>query len=353
MSTRDRLLAVFVAVLWGANFLAIRVGLDHFPPLFLAALRFAVIAIPTVLFVPRPQVPLRWLLGYGIGFGTVQFVFLFVAMDVGMPTGLASLVLQASAPFTVLLGALLLRERLSGRQGIGIGLAVLGLAAIAVARAQTAALLPVALTLLGALGWAFGNLASRRAQAPNPLHFTLWMSVVPPLPLLAMSWATEGPTAGWAALAAAVTPAGIPGLLALAYLVVLATVVGSGIWTALMSRHPAGVVAPYSLLVPVVGMGLAAAVLGERPSPVELVAGVVIIGGVLLGTPGQAVAAARSMRRWKRMPARPPSTAPTRPTARATAAATRPPVVSVAGSVGSPTTPAAAAKSGRTPETAA
>jgi drug/metabolite transporter (DMT)-like permease len=293
---RDRLLAALVAVLWGANFLAIHVGLQHFPPLFLAALRFAVIALPTVLLVPRPDVRLRWLLGYGLGFGTVQFLFLFVAMDVGMPPGLASLVLQASAPFTVLLGALLLRERIAARQAVGIALAVLGLAAIAVARAQTAALLPVALTLLGALGWAFGNLASRLAAPPNPLHLTLWMAVVPPLPLLAASWVVEGPAAGWEALRAAVTPAGVPGLLAVAYIAGLATVLGSGIWTALMRRHAAGVVAPWSLLVPVVGMGLAAALLGERPSGVELVAAVVIVGGVLLGTP-RAPAAAVPARR--------------------------------------------------------
>jgi drug/metabolite transporter (DMT)-like permease len=285
MPARDRLLATLVAVLWGANFLAIHVGLLHFPPLFLAALRFAVIAVPTVLLVPRPQVPLRWLLGYGIGFGTVQFLFLFVAMHIGMPTGLASLVLQASAPFTVLLGVVLLRERISARQAFGIGLAVLGLAAIAVARAQSAALLPVVLTLVGALGWAFGNLASRLAAPPNPLHLTLWMSVVPPIPLLAASWAVEGPSAGWAALQTAVTPAGLPGLLAVAYTAGLATVLGTGIWTTLMRRHPAGVVAPWSLLVPVVGMGLAALVLGERPSAVELAAAVVIVGGVLLGTP--------------------------------------------------------------------
>jgi drug/metabolite transporter (DMT)-like permease len=285
MPARDRLLATLVAVLWGANFLAIHVGLLHFPPLFLAALRFAVIAVPTVLLVPRPQVPLRWLLGYGLGFGTVQFLFLFVAMHIGMPTGLASLVLQASAPFTVLLGVVLLRERISARQAVGIGLAVLGLAAIAVARAQTAALLPVVLTLIGALGWAFGNLASRLAAPPNPLHLTLWMSVVPPLPLLAASWVVEGPSAGWEALRASVTPAGLPGLLAVAYIAGLATVLGTGIWTTLMRRHPAGVVAPWSLLVPVVGMGLAAVVLGERPSAVELVAAVVIVGGVLLGVP--------------------------------------------------------------------
>ena len=141
------------------------------------------------------------------------------------------------------------------------------------------------LTLAGALGWALGNLCSRLAAPPNPLHLTLWMSVVPPVPLLAASWVVEGPAAGWDALRAAVTPSGLPGLLAVAYIAVLATVLGSGIWTALMRRHPAGVVAPWSLLVPVVGMGLAALVLGERPSVVELVAAAVIVGGVLLGTP--------------------------------------------------------------------
>jgi drug/metabolite transporter (DMT)-like permease len=312
VTTRDRLLAGLVAVLWGGNFLAIHIGLEHFPPLFMAALRFLVLAVPTVLLVPRPQVPLRWLLGFGIGFGTVQFIFLFIAMDIGMPTGLASLVLQASAPFTVLLGALLLRERISLRQGVGIAIAVLGLAVIAVSRAQVAAVLPVLLTLVGALGWAFGNLASRLAAAPNPLHLTLWMSVVPPVPLLLMSWAWEGPAAGWDALRAVVTPAGLPGVAAIGYIAVLSTVVGSGLWVGLMRRYPAGVVAPYSLLVPVVGIALAATVLGERPSVVELVAAAVIVGGVLLGTPRPTAAPGRSQLvtslRWKRHAAAAPKT---------------------------------------------
>ena len=83
--------------------------------------------------------------------------------------GLASLVLQASAPFTVLLGAALLRERLSRLQICGIVIAVLGMCVIGWHRAHTAALLPVVLTLLGALSWAFGNLCNRKANPPNPL----------------------------------------------------------------------------------------------------------------------------------------------------------------------------------------
>nr|WP_242687116.1 MULTISPECIES: EamA family transporter [unclassified Actinopolyspora] len=71
---------------------------------------------------------------------------------------------------------------------------------------------------------------------------------------------------------------------ALAYIVVLATVVASGIWTTLMRRHPAGVVAPFSLLVPVVGMSTSRLVLGEQYSLVELAAAIVVITGVLLGS---------------------------------------------------------------------
>jgi O-acetylserine/cysteine efflux transporter len=284
MPARDRLLAMLVAVLWGCNFLAIHATLGQFPPMFAGALRFVVIAIPTVLFVPWPRVKLRYLLGYGLGFGTGQFAFLFVAMDTGMPTGLASLVLQASAPFTVLLGAVLLRERVSARQLIGILLAVAGMAAIAWQQAGHAALLPVILTLLAALSWAFGNLSMRRAEPDNPLHLTLWMSVVPPLPMFALSLLLEGPAAQWHSLTTLGTPTGLVGLAGLAYVVLLGTVVGSGIWTTLMRRNPAGVVAPFSLLVPVVGLTASFFVLNEQPSVLEIVAAAVVIGGVLVGS---------------------------------------------------------------------
>lgn len=301
MSTRDRTLAVVVAILWGANFLAIDVALQHFPPVFLAGLRMLLIAVPTVALVPRPRVPVRWLLGYGIGFGTLQFLFLFLGMYAGMPAGLASLVLQASGPFTLVLGAVLMRERVSGRQWAGIGVAVAGMAAIVVAQAQTASLLPVVLTLLGALGWALGNLCSRRAlqegDRPDPLHLTLWMTTVPPVPLLAASMIVEGPAAGWASLAAAFSADGVAGLVALVYLTVVATVVAAGIWTTLLRRNSAGLVAPHSLLVPVVGLSVAAVVLGERPSAAELVAGLVVVLGVLAAsTRGQSQPLRRKLR---------------------------------------------------------
>ncbi len=287
MPPRDRLLALLVAVLWGLNFPAIHLSLEQFPPFFLVALRFALLAVPTVLLVPRPAVRLRWLLGYGIGFGVLQFAFLYLAMDTGMPTGLASLVLQASAPFTVLLGAAWLRERISVRQAVGVGVALCGLGGIAALRAgagASAGLLPVVLTLCGGLGWAFGNVSSRQARPDSPLRFLLWMSVVPPLPMLALSLVVDGPAAIGRSLTTLGTPTAAWALGGLAFTVLVATVVGSGIWTALLARHPSGVVAPFSMLVPVVGIGTSWAFLGERPAGAELALGALIVAGVLVAT---------------------------------------------------------------------
>ncbi|MBW9210609.1 EamA family transporter [Mumia sp. zg.B53] len=284
MTTRDRLLAVLVAITWGLNFIAIHASLEHFPPMFCVALRFGLLAVPTVLLVPRPDVRLRWLIGYGAGFGIAQFFFLYVGMRAGMPAGLASLVLQASAPFTVVLAGVLLRERLSGRQILGIVIAIAGLAGVAWHRSQTAALLPVVLTLLAALGWAFGNLANRQAHPSNPLHLTLWMSVVPPIPMLVVSLLFEGPGAVGESLVTAFTPEAVPAVLGLLYTVVIGTVVGSGLWTLLMTRYPSSTVAPFSLLVPVVGMSASALLLSERLDPFELASGAVVIAGVLLGS---------------------------------------------------------------------
>ncbi|WP_375424331.1 EamA family transporter [uncultured Friedmanniella sp.] len=281
MPPRDQFRALLVAVVWGLNFPATTIALEHFPPMLMVALRFILVAVPALVFVPRPRVPLRWLLGVGLGIGLLQFAFLYVGIAAGMPSGLASLVLQASAPFTVLLGGLWLRERLSRRQGIGIAVAVLGLAVIAVHRAQVAALLPVLLTLCGALGWAFGNVCSRQARAPKPLHLTLWMSIVPPVPMLVLSLLFEGPHRIADSLRTSLTLEALPSVLGLLYIVVIATGVGYGIWNILLSRHPSSVVAPFSMLVPVVGVLSSWLFFDELPDLVELVAGVAVVGGVL------------------------------------------------------------------------
>lgn len=280
MSVKHCLLAASVAVIWGLNFLAIDLSLAQFPPFFLVALRFAVLAIPALLFVPRPQVKVRWILGYGLGFGILQFAFLYWAMATGMPAGLASLVLQASGPFTVLLGMTVLRERVRASQMAFLLVAMAGLGIVGWQRFDSSAsFLPFLLTLAGAFGWAIGNICNRQAHSVEPVKFTMWMSVVPPVPMLILALIVEGPERIGTSLTTLATPTGLLGLAGLVYTVVIATVIGSGMWSWLMSRNPAGVVAPFSMLVPIVGMSAAWLVLGETVSLGELCgAGLVIVG---------------------------------------------------------------------------
>lgn len=284
MPLRHRLAAVLVATVWGANFVAIHASLAQFPPFLLIAMRFLLVAIPTILFVPRPRVAWRWLIGCGLALGVGQFGFLYLAMAIGMPAGLASLVLQAQAPFSLILGAVLLAETVRRRQWVGIALSVLGMVLVGVSRAGVGAVLPFVLTIAGGFCWALGNLSSRRSQADNALRFALWWSVVVPVPLLILSLVVEGPAAIGHALATSVRIEAIPAWFGLLYTVVGATVLGYGIWMWLLARHPAGVVAPFSMLVPVVGLAVAALTLGEVPTPFELLGGVAVVAGVWIGS---------------------------------------------------------------------
>ncbi len=272
MPRRHVAIATAVAVIWGVNFVVIHVGLDHFPPLLFAAIRFALVAL-ALPFVPRPGVPARYVIAVGVFLSAGQFSLLFLGMDMGMPAGLASLVLQLQAAFTVGLAVLLLGERPRPAPLAGGALALAGIAIIAAGRASAVPLGALALTVGAAACWGIGNVATRKARSPHPLGLLVWSSLVPPLPLLSLSLLTERGEA------IHLDPTGV---LALLYVVVLSTLLGFGVWTWLLGKHPASEVAPFTLLVPVVGIAAAWIALGEVPTGAELAGAAVVLGGLTL-----------------------------------------------------------------------
>ncbi|GAA1074072.1 EamA family transporter [Nocardiopsis metallicus] len=278
MPLRHSLLAVLVAAVWGVNFVVIEVGLDHFPPLLFSALRFLAAALPAVFFVRRPGVAFGWILLVGLVLGVAKFGLVFTGMDLGMPAGLTSLVLQVQAVFTAFFAVLFLREGLRPVRYLGMGVALCGIGVAAYDHGGSRPLTAFALVVAAAAFWGLSNVITRRAAPPDALSWMVWVSVVPPLPLFALSLLVEGPEAGLAAIRGL----GLAGAGAILFVAWAATVFGFGAWGYLLRQNEASAVAPYSLLVPVFGMASAALFLGEAISPLSLVAALLLVGGVAL-----------------------------------------------------------------------
>ncbi|MGW4381524.1 EamA family transporter [Kitasatospora sp. NPDC004531] len=279
MSPRHIALAVLIAAVWGLNFVLIEVGLHDFPPLLFCALRFAVVALPAVFFVGPPRVAWRWVLGVGVALGVVKFGLLFLGMHAGMPAGLSSLVLQSQAGFTALFAAGLLRERPAPVRIAGLALAFTGIALAALDRGVHGPAGAFALLIGSAAAWGLANVLTRRAAPPDALRWMVWVSAVPPLPLLGLSLLVEGPAADWAALRG-ISWSGVGVVL---YVGLVSTLFAFVAWSHLLRRYDASLVAPYSLLVPVFGMSSAALLLGERFSLPAGAAAVLVIAGIGVG----------------------------------------------------------------------
>ena len=290
MNIRHSALAVLVAVLWGLNFVAIDFGLHpasgngsngsggaaDVPPLLFVAIRFVLVVFPCIFFVRKPDVSWKAIIGVGLFMSAGQFGLLYLGMALGVPAGLASLVLQAQVLLTVLLAARFLGERPSKRQLTGVVLGVAGLALVAVGRSLVAPVVPLMIVLAAALSWAAGNIIARKAKAASGLGLVVWSGAVVPLPLLALSLIVDGP----AAVVGTLTNLQPATILSALYTAIFASLVGYGIWNRLLSLYPSSAVVPFTLLVPVVGMTAAWLLISEVPTTAELAGGLLLLGGV-------------------------------------------------------------------------
>lgn len=276
MPLRACLLACLTTTIWGINFVVIDEGMRNVPALTFVALRFAVVAVPAVFLVARPVAAMKDVLRVGLFMSLGQFGLLYSALHVGMPSGLASLVLQAQVLLTVLVAALRLGERPRRAQLIGIVVGSSGLFVVALGRGGSVPLTGLVLTLAAAMSWALGNVAARRIGPVSGLSLTVWAATVVPLPLFALSVVLDGPHRVGHALAHLSAAA----LLSTAYTAYLASLLGYAIWNTLMSRYPAYLVTPFALLVPPVGITSAWIVQHERPNTAEFVGGGLLMLGV-------------------------------------------------------------------------
>ena len=276
MQPRHVLLAVILSVFWGLNFVVMTVGLHGFPPVFMAAARFFLAALPA-LFLPRPAVPWKTLIALSGTLFVGQFALSYPAMAVGMPPGLMSIVLQVQAFITIGIAAVLLHERPHPRQIVGGAITLIGLAVIAATVGVNGVTVPgLLLTLASALSWAIGNVIIRHMPRAETLPLISWLSLLAVLPLLALSLVFEGP----ARIAGVFTHVSWPSVAAVFYIAFVSTTFGYGAWAVLLKMYPAPIVAPFSLLVPVTGTLSATLLLGERFGEARFIGMALILVGL-------------------------------------------------------------------------
>lgn len=276
MQPRHVLLAVVLTICWGVNFVFIAIGLTDFPPLLLAALRFALAAIP-VLFLPRPDVPWPLMIGAALTLFVGQFSLMFPAMTVGMPAGLASIVAQAQAFITIGIAATVLGEFPSQRQITGGLIALLGLLTVGITIGTSGLTLAgLLLMLASAASWATGNVLLRRAGRIDMFAMISWLCLIAAPPQLLLSLILEGPDR----IIPAFTNATWLTIGAVAYIAFISTTFGYGAWAHLLKIYPAATAAPFSLLVPVSGTIAAYLILGEEFGPLRLAGMALILVGL-------------------------------------------------------------------------
>ncbi len=275
---RHLLLALLIVAIWGTNFVAIKVALRELPPLLLCAVRFIFVAFPAVFFLPRPAVPLRSLLLYGLTMFGLHFGFVFLGMHLGLSAGLASLVLQFQVFVTLALAAFVLKERILPVQIAGALVAGLGFVVVGLHTGGDVTLAGLICVLLGATSWGFANFTSKRLGKVNPLALVVWGSLVVPIPMGLASLVFEGP----ALIVQSLTHLHVATVLSVAFIVYASTLVAYSLWSWLLSHHPASTVSPFALLVPVFGLLSSAVLLGEPLPAWKLQAAALVVAGLAL-----------------------------------------------------------------------
>ena len=284
MKLADCLRAASVILIWGINFVVIKIGVADMPPFLFAAMRFTLIALPAVFFIKPPASKISLLIFYGMTISFGQFALLFLAMRLGMPAGIASLVIQSQAFFTAILGGFL-GEKIRIHHLLGFTVAGAGMCLVGIGGGGTSdiTVLTMLLTLLAALCWGLGNLANKlimrdTQSSVNGLSLVVWSSLVPIIPFYLCSFIFEGK----AVITSSLVHFQISSFLALLYLVYISSYIGFTFWSDLLSRYESSRVAPLTLVVPIIGIASSAFFLHEKITYQQIMGASVVFAGLFI-----------------------------------------------------------------------
>jgi O-acetylserine/cysteine efflux transporter len=277
MKPADVFLAVMVAVIWGLGFVGARLALDELSPALMTAMRFSIAAVPC-LFVRRPNVSWTVLIAISGTLFLGQFLSQSWAIAHHVPVGLASVVVQSQALFTVAFAAAAFREIPTRVQIAGIAVAAVGLLMICGTVGFDFSAGAFAVLMISPVSFAIGNLLLRQARDVPMFDLFAWLCLVPPLPLLALALVADGPQATWHSL----WQMSLTGWASMLFVGAISTSIAYWLWGRLLRDHTAAQVVPFALLVPFVGAAASSVVFGEKFGPLRLAGMVTVVAGIAI-----------------------------------------------------------------------
>ena len=273
MKLRDIFLALAVAAMFGAGVVFSKAAIGHFPPILLTAIRFTLVGLLMVWFVPIPRHRLVRIFFAALTSATISYSLVFSGLK-HIDVSLMIIVVQLEIPFAALLAWLVFKDPLGWRGTLGMVIAFIGIGIIAGAPEQRTALLPVMLVMAGSLVWAWGQILIKSIGPIGGFTMIAWIAVFTGPQLFILSWIFEDNQLE------AVRNAPMIVWIAVAYLVIVMTAMGYASWYSLLGRYDVSQVIPFMLLVPIVTILGGVVVLGEELTPARVVGGILVIAGV-------------------------------------------------------------------------
>ncbi|WP_075989993.1 EamA family transporter [Vibrio fluvialis] len=262
MQGRDLLLIISVMAIWGFNFSMIKLGVSEMDPLLIAAARFFCATFPIIFFVRKPNVQWRYLMAYGLVFGTGIWGMASCSITFGLSSGMASVLLQTDVLTTVLVGVLLYKEVISARMAAGIVVSVVGLVVSIIYTNGNVTLAGVVFIMISAICWPLAGVIVRKSGTRSAFAFNIWGMLFAPLPLVALSVGMNG----WDVLSTTYQQWNSNAWISVLFQAYPTTVFGYWVWNKMVLKYPMSQLAPMTLLVSVFALLSGYAIYDEQLS---------------------------------------------------------------------------------------
>ena len=278
MSTKHVVMAFSIVVLWGLNFVALKITVLSLPPIFLAGLRFFLISFPWIFFVKKPKVSNKQFFSLPITLGVLQYSLLYYGMSTGLSAGLSAVILQTQSFFTVIMSAFLIKEKPSLNEIIGLIIGMLGVIILLTYNDGDFKLEAIFIILAAAMSWGVANIQLKNLGNINMISFLIWISPLASILLFIISFILEFDSL----LKIDFPNIEIKVFLSIFYTAYISTVIGFTMWQYLLNKYKSIQITTYGLLVPVTGSIFGYIILNEVLEIYQIISGIIIIIGLMV-----------------------------------------------------------------------